>query len=126
MNQTHIYSFTDGLGIESDSAITADVRSQPARDPQVIAIEESRRSVLVTGGSRGIGAAVAGRFVDSGHRVANLSRSGSSSPNSGISIGCDVTDSESVQLAVKQAAADNGPIEVLIANAGVTDDKLML
>ncbi len=132
MNQTQIYSFTDGLGIEGDSAAASEGGGLPHNTTLDHTLDQHRpeeptqRSVLVTGGSRGIGAAVAAQFVSSGHRVANLSRSGSCAAGAGTAIGCDVSDNESVQLAVKQAAADNGAVEVLVANAGVTDDKLML
>lgn len=128
MNQTDVFSFTDGLGIESDT-ISLDLDAfRRATQPgtRMAHSKTTRRSVLVSGGSRGIGASVASRLASDGHRVASLSRSGSGSISSGLSLTCDVTDTESVQLAAKRAATDNGPVEILVANAGVTDDKLML
>jgi len=128
MNQTQVFSFTDGLGIESDTiALDLDAfhrATQP--DTRRALPEPTRRSVLVSGGSRGIGAAVASRLATGGHRVANLSRTGVGDAAAGLALTCDITDTESVQLAVKRAATDNGPVEVLVANAGITDDKLML
>lgn len=128
MNRTEVFSFTDGLGIDGETVWLEAPPFAPAVD--VTTRQDSTaptgRSVLVTGGSRGIGAAIASRFAAGGHRVANLSRSGNGGPDAGLSLACDVTDSESVELAVKQAVEENGPIDVLIANAGITDDKLML
>lgn len=128
MNSTEVLSFTDGLGIDGETVLL-DRRSFPTAtdaEQRVHTTAANSRSVLVSGGSRGIGAAVASHLAVDGHRVATLSRSGNADPSSGLSLACDVTDAESVELAVKQAAADNGPVEVLIANAGITDDKLVL
>ena len=128
MNPTEVLSFTDGLGIDGETVLldrrTFPTTTDAERCGNVTATNS--RSVLVSGGSRGIGAAIASHLAVDGHRVATLSRSGKSEPSTGLSLACDVTDAESVELAVKKAAADNGAVEVLVANAGITDDKLML
>jgi 3-oxoacyl-[acyl-carrier protein] reductase len=83
------------------------------------------RSVLVTGGSRGIGLAVAGAFADLGDRVAVTYRS--SAPPEGLyAVRCDVTDPEQVQAAFTAVEAEQGPPEVLVACAGVNRDTLLL
>jgi 3-oxoacyl-[acyl-carrier protein] reductase len=83
------------------------------------------RSVLVTGGNRGIGAAIAGAFVANGDKVAVTYRSGE--PPSGVlAVRCDVTDAASVDAAFAEVEAEHGPVEVLVANAGVTQDTLVL
>lgn len=128
MNPTEVLSFTDGLGIDGETVLldrrTFPTTTDAERTGNVTATNS--RSVLVSGGSRGIGAAIASHLAVDGHRVATLSRSGKAEPSTGLSLACDVTDAESVELAVKKAAADNGAVEVLVANAGITDDKLML
>ena len=128
MNPTEVFSFTDGLGIDGEKVWLeqAPFAAKVDLTTHDLAQRPTGRSVLVSGGSRGIGAAIASRFAGDGHRVANLSRSGQGAANAGLAVPCDVTDSASVDLAVKQAAEANGPVEVLIANAGITDDKLML
>ncbi len=83
------------------------------------------RSVVVTGGSRGIGLATAQGLAREGHKVAVFSRSGEA-PAGLLGVACDVRDAESVKKALQVATDANGPIEVLVANAGVTDDKLLL
>ena len=82
------------------------------------------RVVLVTGGNRGIGRAVATAFAAGGDRVAVTSRSGP--VDRLFSVPCEITDSGSVDAAVGAVEAELGPIEVLVANAGVNDDKLLL
>jgi 3-oxoacyl-[acyl-carrier protein] reductase len=83
------------------------------------------RSVLVTGGNRGIGAAIADAFVAAGDRVAVTYRSGDL-PDGVLGVKCDVTDSTAVDSAFAEAEAANGPVEVLVANAGITRDTLLL
>lgn len=83
------------------------------------------RSVLVTGGNRGIGLAVARRLADDGHRVAVTHR-GSGAPEGLFGVKCDVTDAESVAAAFKEVEAHQGAVEVLVANAGITADTLIM
>ena len=82
------------------------------------------RVVLVTGGNRGIGRAIAGAFAANGDRVAVTTRSGN--VEGFLSVTCDVTDSDAVDKAVGTVEAELGPIEILVANAGTNDDKLLL
>ncbi|MDY6054282.1 3-oxoacyl-ACP reductase FabG [Micrococcus sp.] len=83
------------------------------------------RSVLVTGGNRGIGLAIARAFVANGDRVAITSRSGEG-PEGVLTVRADVTDSASVDAAFSEVEAAHGPVEVLVANAGITNDQLLL
>jgi 3-oxoacyl-[acyl-carrier protein] reductase len=85
-----------------------------------------QRKVLVTGGNRGIGLAIARTFVEAGDEVVVTTRSGDA-PEGLRAVQCDVTDSASVDAAF--AAAEEllgGPVEVLVANAGVTRDTLLM
>lgn len=81
--------------------------------------------VLVTGGSRGIGRAITERFVASGHRVAATHRSGDV-PAGALPVRCELTDPEQVEQAFATVEAELGPVEVLVANAGITRDTLLL
>ncbi len=83
------------------------------------------RSVLVTGGNRGIGAAIAKAFADAGDKVAVTYRSGEP-PAGYLGVKCDVTDAEQVEAAFVEIEAAQGPVEVLVANAGITRDTLLL
>lgn len=83
------------------------------------------RSVLVTGGNRGIGLAVARRLAADGHKVAVTHR-GSGAPEGLFGVQCDVTDSDAVDRAFKEVEEHQGPVEVLVANAGVTADMLIM
>ncbi len=90
------------------------------------------RTVLVTGGSRGIGLAAAQLLADNGHRVATTA----SSPGSGSTtnpaddrlfhVVCDQTDSAAVDAAFAAIESELGPVEILVANAGITRDQLLL
>lgn len=84
------------------------------------------RTVLITGGNRGIGYAIAEEFVSRGHRVAVTSRSGSGGPDGALTVAADVTDTASVDAAFSAVEAAIGPVEVLVANAGITRDTLVL
>lgn len=83
------------------------------------------RSVLVTGGSRGIGGACVEALLADGHRVAAMSRTGSA-PAGALGLVADVSRDEDVRAAVEAAAAENGPVEVLIANAGQVADGVLV
>lgn len=86
---------------------------------------QTPRTVLVTGGNRGIGFAIAEEFVASGYKVAVTARSGSG-PTGSLTVRADVTDSESLDTAIAQVESELGPIEVLVANAGITKDTLLM
>ena len=81
--------------------------------------------VLITGGSRGIGLACAQRFAAQGDRVA-VTYNSSPPPEGLFAVKCDVTDAESVDAAFKAVEAEFGPVEVLVSNAGITKDGLLL
>jgi 3-oxoacyl-[acyl-carrier protein] reductase len=83
------------------------------------------RSVLVTGGNRGIGRAIAEAFRDSGDDVAITYRSGEP-PEGFLAVRCDITDPEAVEAAFAEIDEKQGPVEVLVANAGITRDTLLL
>jgi len=83
------------------------------------------RSVLVTGGNRGIGLAIARAFHANGDQVAITSRSGEG-PEGFLTVKADVTDMSSLDEAFNEVEAAHGPVEVLINNAGITNDQLLL
>ncbi|MCU1581185.1 MAG: 3-oxoacyl-ACP reductase [Microbacteriaceae bacterium] len=83
------------------------------------------RTVLVTGGNRGIGFAIAEEFVALGHRVAVTARTGEG-PVGSLTVRADVTDAASIDAAFTTIEADLGPVEVVVANAGITRDMLLL
>jgi len=81
--------------------------------------------VIVTGGNRGIGRAIVERFVAAGHKVASLDMGGEP-PEGALGFACNVTDAEQVDAAFAAAEEANGPVEILVANAGITKDTLIL
>jgi NAD(P)-dependent dehydrogenase (short-subunit alcohol dehydrogenase family) len=83
------------------------------------------RTVLVTGGNRGIGLAIAQAFAAQGDRVAVTHRGGGA-PEGLYGVVCDITDPVAVDNAFSKVEAELGPVEVLVANAGITDDTLLL
>jgi 3-oxoacyl-[acyl-carrier protein] reductase len=83
------------------------------------------RSVLVTGGNRGIGLAIARAFAENGDMV-TVSYRGAEPPDDLTGVRCDVTDQVSVDAAFDRVEERYGPVEILVANAGVTRDTLLL
>ncbi len=83
------------------------------------------RNAVVTGGNKGIGAAIVAALLEQGHRVASFARGGDA-PEGALGIACDVTDPAQVNAAFKQAEEAHGPTEILVANSGVTRDTLVL
>ena len=83
------------------------------------------RTVLVTGGNRGIGLAIARAFAAQGDRVAVTHR-GSGAPEGLYGVQCDITDTAAVDAAFTEVEKELGPVEVVVANAGITDDTLLL
>jgi len=83
------------------------------------------RTVLVTGGNRGIGLAIAQAFAKQGDRVA-ITHRGSGAPDGLFGVSCDITDPTAVDAAFTAIEAELGPVEVLVANAGITDDTLLM
>ena len=85
----------------------------------------SSRVVLVTGGNRGIGRAIAERFVRDGYRVAVTARSGEG-PEGTLTVRADVTDAAALDAAFTEVEQQLGPVEIVVANAGITKDTLLL
>lgn len=83
------------------------------------------RVVLVTGGSKGIGHGIAAQLAEAGHRVAATYRSGDV-PQGVVGVQCDVTDPGQVEAAFAQVESAIGTVEVLVANAGITRDTLLM
>ena len=85
---------------------------------------QTPRSVLVTGGSRGIGLATARALAAHGHRVAVTYRS--SAPEGLLGVECDVTSTDDVDRAFTTVEQEQGPVEVVVSNAGITEDTLLM
>ncbi len=83
------------------------------------------RTVLITGGNRGIGLAIARLFAGNGDRVA-ITHRGSDVPDGLFGVKCDVTSAEQVDAAFTAVETELGPVEVLVSNAGITDDTLLM
>ena len=88
-------------------------------------VDQTARTIVVTGASRGIGSAIAERLVAVGHRVAGFSRSGTA-PEGVLALACDITDTEAVDVAFSRVEEELGAVEVVVANAGITEDSLLL
>ena len=88
------------------------------------------RSVLITGGNRGIGLAIARAFAAAGDQVAVTYRSGEPPEELAelgvLAVRCDITDTEQVEQAYKEIEEKHGTVEVLVANAGITRDQLLM
>jgi 3-oxoacyl-[acyl-carrier protein] reductase len=87
---------------------------------------EGSRTVLVTGGSRGIGAACVAWFLRNGDRVAYTSRTAGADDSGALGLVCDVTQPDQVEAAFAAVEEAYGPVEVLVANAGITRDTLIV
>lgn len=83
------------------------------------------RVVLVTGGNRGIGRTIAEEFIAAGHKVAVTSRNGEA-PEGALAVAADVTDTASIDAAFIQVEDKLGPVEIVVANAGITKDNLLM
>jgi 3-oxoacyl-[acyl-carrier protein] reductase len=83
------------------------------------------RSVFITGGNRGIGRAIAEAFIAAGDKVAVTTRNGGA-PEGALDVRCEITDPAAIEEAFTAAEAAHGPVEVLVANAGITRDTLLL
>ncbi len=82
---------------------------------------------FITGGNRGIGAATAQVLADAGYQVVIGSRTGEVSSTTRIgSVRIDVSDAESIENAITQIESNFGPVEILVANAGITRDSLLM
>lgn len=86
---------------------------------------QQARVALVTGGSKGIGRGIAQRLHAAGHQVAATYRSGDV-PAGVLGVQCDITDPGQVDAAFTAVESELGPVEVLVANAGITRDTLVM
>lgn len=87
--------------------------------------ENTPKTVLVTGGNRGIGYEIAKEFHAAGHNVCITYRSGEA-PEEFFAVKADVRDADSINEAFKEIEAEFGPVEMLVANAGITRDMLLM
>ncbi len=84
------------------------------------------RVALVTGGNRGIGLAIAQRLADDGHKVAVTYRSSPPDDQRLLAVACDVTDADAVDEAFSKIEAELGTVDIVVSNAGITKDGLVL
>ena len=101
---------------------TSYVKSTPAT---TLVTMTTARTVLITGGNRGIGFSIAEKFLELGHRVAVTARSGEG-PKGSLTVIADVTDGDSLTAAIATVEEKLGPIEIIVANAGITKDTLLM
>ncbi len=85
----------------------------------------TKRTVLITGGNRGIGRSIAEEFIRQGHRVAVTARTGEG-PSGALTVVADVTDAASLDAAFAEVEEKLGAVEILVANAGITRDTLLM
>jgi 3-oxoacyl-[acyl-carrier protein] reductase len=85
----------------------------------------TQRTVLITGGNRGIGRSIAEEFIRQGHRVAVTARTGEG-PSGALTVIADVTDAASLDSAFAEVEEKLGAVEILVANAGITRDTLLM
>jgi beta-ketoacyl ACP reductase len=102
-----------------------DVAAENVADTPVVKPPFVARSVLVTGGNRGIGLAIAQRLAADGHKVAVTHR-GSGAPEGLFGVECDVTDNAAVDRAFTAVEEHQGPVEVVVSNAGVSADAFLI
>ena len=117
----------DGTAVDETHRVqTGDTSHRAGHAAQPCLLYTSSRHVIVTGASRGIGAAIAEFFIAAGDRVVALSRSGTGPEGCALVLAVDVTDSSAVNEAVKRAVGELGPVDVAVINAGVTKDGLAM
>jgi 3-oxoacyl-(acyl-carrier-protein) reductase len=109
------------IGLDNVTFVTASGTNLPDE----IFGDTTSRVALVTGGGKGIGRGIAERLVGAGHRVAVTYRSGEV-PQGVLGVRCDVTDPEQVESAFGEVEAALGPVDILVANAGITRDTLLM
>lgn len=114
-------NWVPGRYIATVSEPTSSTQDQPAGDEHT-----AGRVALVTGGTKGIGRAIAEYLRDQGYRVAATHRGNGQVPDGVLSVTCDVTDDAQVDAAFSQIEGELGPVEVLVANAGITKDSLLM
>ncbi|WP_333620010.1 3-oxoacyl-ACP reductase FabG [Dietzia sp.] len=106
----------------------ADNASQNGAQDSISSGTGEPRSVLVTGGNRGIGKEIAARLLADGHKVAVTVREGAQGepPTGALPVVCDLTDSASIDDAFSRVETEHGPVEVLVASAGTNKDTLLM
>jgi beta-ketoacyl ACP reductase len=105
--------------------VAAETPTDPAGESAAVKPAFVSRSVLVTGGNRGIGLAIAQRLAADGHKVAVTHR-GSGAPDGLFGVECDVTDNDAVNRAFTAVEEHQGPVEVVVSNAGVSADAFLI
>src|SRR5215211_8620262 len=109
------------IGLDSVTFVTASSTNLGDENPG----GSTSRVALVTGGSKGIGRGIAERLVAAGHRVAATYRTGDV-PTGVVGVQCDVTDPAQVEAAFSQVESALRTVDILVANAGITRDTLLM